>query len=347
MVPQKKLPHPPQHASEEAYVERLLDFLTTSTMLQSLCGGLHIMDFVTREPDLYQTIIPRDWRDWLQTVKISDLLDLLMREDVNKLLSRCRTDSEPSDCAPRTQSRPEEQIDGGFGWRGYALPPLTLLKYIRSIHHLSLDRTFHRTALSKPKEMKSLSRQIIVGMKPKKAHEVENFAAFIDDLTADIAQSTRYNITHLVDFGSGQNYLGRALASPLYQKRVVAVESKQTNITGAMGMDVSAKITEKKLVMRNKKAFRAGEFYVDDGKPVDDARSNTDPSRSTTFPRPSTSPPLKATEGGPPTSLGLGHIQYVEHVIVDGDLSHVATQLQKTSGTEPIENGRERKFIGT
>ncbi len=60
-----------------------------------------------------------------------------------------------------------------------------------------------------------------------------------------------------MDFGSGQNYLGRTLGAPPYSKHIVAVESKQKNIEGAKNMDMLAKLVPKPLVMRNKKEYRA------------------------------------------------------------------------------------------
>ena len=254
MVSKKSLPYPAGHDSAESYVESLLTFITSSVLLQTLCGGVHILDFLTLEPDLYTTILPEEWRQWFLNFDVSDILDLLMREDIDQLVDV--TDGKLSSDEPAAQL---SSSSSKAGWRGGPQPPLSLLQFVSSVRKHTLDRTFYDESKD-PSSNKPppLSRHIAVGMKPKKTHEVENFAAFIDGLTTDISKDASSRITHLVDFGSGQNYLGRTLASSPYERRVVAVESKQSNITGAKSMDVSAKLAEKKRIMRNKKAYRAG-----------------------------------------------------------------------------------------
>ncbi|KAK5239180.1 hypothetical protein LTR40_014770, partial [Exophiala xenobiotica] len=92
-------------------------------------------------------------------------------------------------------------------------------------------------------------------MKTKKVHEVTNFAAYIGNLSADVSGRFGEPIS-VVDFGSGQNYLGRTLASPPYNKHVIAVERRHHNIVGARGMDVHAKLAKKEKIMRNKKEWK-------------------------------------------------------------------------------------------
>ncbi|KAF3927768.1 hypothetical protein ABW21_db0209548 [Orbilia brochopaga] len=48
------------------------------------------------------------------------------------------------------------------------------------------------------------------------------------------------SITHLVDFGSGQSYLSRILASPPHNLNLVAVESKASNIEAGKALDARA-----------------------------------------------------------------------------------------------------------
>ena len=93
-------------------------------------------------------------------------------------------------------------------------------------------------------------------MKPKKIHEVTNFAQYINDLSCAVLRSHGHCISHIVDFGSGQNYLGRALACSSHCKSVIALESKQHNIEIARNMDIHAKLTEKPKIPRNKKLYR-------------------------------------------------------------------------------------------
>lgn len=339
MVPEKPLPYPPGHTSAEGYVEELLEFVTTSDLLQTLCGGVHILDFLVREPDLYETVLPPEWRDWLRPREIPDVLDLLMREDIDVLLKQSSGDH--SSCiAPDSLNY---EADGSAPWRGGPLPPQSLLQYIESVRNLALDRSYRiDTRLSETEKLPILSRQVAVGMKPKKAHEVINFAAFIDEITSDLASTNTHNITHLVDFGSGQNYLGRVLVSPLYGKSVIAVESKKLNIVGAKDMDVSAKLA-KKVIFRNKKEHRMKDHAesLEDhtidrapGQPLIDHDRQFDVHQ----------PNHKPAQMGAGTSLpdpGIGDIQYVEHMIVDGDLTLVTSQLDGRRNGHLVSNRTE------
>lgn len=192
-----------------------------------------MLDFYTRSPDLYSTILLQSWRDWFKSRNIMDILDLLMREDLAQF------------------------DDGTQSWRNGPAPPKDLVQYIKDIRKHLLAREFPRAGSAAQPEKASLARHITMGMKVKKVHEVDNFARYLDNLTSEIASSGKEPITHLVDFGSGQNYLGRALAAHPYSKHIVAVESRPHNIEGAKNMDVLAKLVEKPLVMRNKKEYRA------------------------------------------------------------------------------------------
>ncbi|MCJ1245686.1 hypothetical protein MMC30_002890 [Trapelia coarctata] len=341
MVPKKLLPYPPGHTSAESYVEKLLEFITSSDMLQTLCGGVHILDFLVREPDLYETVLPPEWRDWLCPREIPDVLDLLMREDIDVLLKQSSGDY--SSCIlPESQNC---QRNGSTQWRGGPPPPPSLLRYIENVRNLALDRSYCiDTRSSETEKFPVLSRQIAVGMKPKKAHEVVNFAAFIDDLASDLASTKIHNISHLVDFGSGQNYLGRVLISPLYGKSVIAVESKKLNIDGARDMDVSAKLAEKKIIRWNKKEHRMR------GQPgsVEDRSEDRAPGQSPSAPR---NPRLDAQQldrevtkvapGPLPTDPAIGDIQYVEHMIVDGDLTVVTSELDGRRKGDTVDNNAD------
>ncbi|KZM19926.1 uncharacterized protein EKO05_0009993 [Ascochyta rabiei] len=233
MGPEQPLPLPAEFDNVDEYVESLLKFSTSSWLLQTLCGGVHVLDFYTRTPDLYSTILPESWRDWFKTRDIMDVLDLLMREDLSQF------------------------NHGTPNWRDGPNPPEDLLRYIKDVRRHLLAREFPRPGSESRPEKASLARHITMGMKVKKVHEVDNFARYLDRLTSEVASSGKEPITHLVDFGSGQNYLGRALAAQPYSKHIVAVESRPHNIEGAKNMDVLAKLVEKPLVMRNKKEYRA------------------------------------------------------------------------------------------
>ena len=346
----KALPYPTIHACEEDYVDALLEFVTTSEILQTLCGGVHILDFLTREPDLFEAILLPEWRDWLRLCEIADILDLLMREDLRVLLQA--HDEERH--SPNVHE-PHVLLSGSSAqWRGGPLPPQSLLLYILKVRGLSLDRSFRADGLpSNIAKTHSLSRQLAIGMKPKKAHEVKNFAAFVDSLVSDLSVTNAHKITHVVDFGSGQNYLGRVLASPVYDRRVIAVESKEANITGAKGMDISAKLAKKTITMRNKKAFRMqqNESQIGDDREATSIRTELAAPENVSL---GCGYPIETRQMVPARKAsadrqGLGNIQYIEHVIIDGDLTSVMSQLDATdmakeesvrSGTKP--NGKSK-----
>lgn len=375
MGPDTPLPLPAEFSDCDAYVESLLQFTTSSGLLQTLCGGVHILDFYTQSPDLYTSILPQSWRDWFQTREIMDILDLLMRENLS-------------------------QFDGqahahGNGWRDGPCPPEDLLAYIHQVRKHLLNRDFS-SCNSDPKSRKTaIPRHIATGMKVKKVHEVDNFARYIHRLDSEIAASGKNPITHLVDFGSGQNYLGRALAATPYSRHIVAVESAQHNIDGAKNMDVMAKLVEKPVVMRNKKEYRAmtgkgkkkkkevdGEVNLpetgvplaqtshasvtgsgntpfinpssssvspclddikcDDGScPVpksDSGEFNSQKKDASKYvPKYSKTPHLTDTTGTTTTTTlqiynqGQGSVQYVQHVIRNGDLTPVINQVLDSS----------------
>jgi hypothetical protein len=198
---------------------------------------VHILDFYTRSPDLYSAILPQSWRDWFESRDIMDILDLLMREELDQF----------------NQGEGESRLD----WRSDSAPPKELLQYIKEVRKHLLARDFPPPGSGLKPQKAAIPRHIALGMKVKKVHEVDNFARYVDRLSAEIAASGKEPITHLVDFGSGQNYLGRALAATPYSKHIVAVESKQHNIEGAKNMDIQAKLVPKPLVFRNKKQYRA------------------------------------------------------------------------------------------
>jgi hypothetical protein len=303
-----------------------------------------------------------------------DILDLLMREDL----------------AQFDQKEGESQSV----WRNGPAPPEELLQYIQDVRKHLLGRAFPPPGSSLKSEKPAIPRHIALGMKVKKVHEVDNFARYVDKLTTEIAASDKKSITHLVDFGSGQNYLGRALAAPPYSKHIVAVESKQHNIEGAKNMDVLAKLVPKPLVMRNKKEYRA---KTGKGKKIKKANGGVPvsstfvepPPTSRVGPEGSKSDPSTLKDAVPALSLSTGHavectddectivapsqsttsglqnsistehertepkadkatttttlqiytegqgsVQYVEHIIKDGDLTPVIDQVLDSSGVK-------------
>ncbi|ELR02514.1 hypothetical protein VC83_08821 [Pseudogymnoascus destructans] len=290
MAPDKPLPFSSEFKTAEEYVDSLLDFATTSTLFQTLCGGVHILDFFTRKPGLYESVIPEEWHSWLSNCSSMELLDALIRDDL-------------------------DNVSG---------PSPSLIKYIKDIRKHSLQRQYAPRKLKQSK----LPRNVAVGMVPKKIHEVTNFADYVDRLAEDVAVQTNKNITHYIDFGSGQNYLGRALANPPYNKHIIAVEGREINITGAKNMDIFTSLAEREVVMRNKKIYRQqmdDDMSQDTQKEKEEriaAKSQTISTENGADFRPYRDLATIYTSGE-----GQGSIQYVEQRLNHGDLSEVIPQI--------------------
>jgi Methyltransferase domain len=321
MGPEQPLPLPREFADAESYIASLLRFGTSSHLLQTLCGGVHILDFFTKEPDLYSLVLPETWREWFKSVEIADLLDLLMREDLAQF--------DPGDDLGK--------------WRNAPSPPESLIRYIRDVRMHCLNRELR---IPKPAGVsEQLSRKIAVGMKPKKIHEVDYFARYVSRLTSTLSSETGLAITHLVDFGSGQNFLGRALASSPFNKSVIAVESRPHVVQVAKNLDVLANIVPKPKVIVDKKKFRAA---VAAGEAL-----------STEKLKKSSNNPFYTTANGSAVDTsayvetvratlelqqeGKGSVQYVEHSIKDGDLSAVVDQIVETPNMPAQIDGFEQQ----
>ncbi|KAI0897716.1 methyltransferase domain-containing protein [Annulohypoxylon nitens] len=291
MTPLKPLPYPDCWDSPETYVDHLLEFATTSNIFQVLCGGVHILDFFTNEPGLFQTIIPKDWQPYLLQCEPMKFLDLLMRDDLEEIQ--------------------DPQL------------PDSLVRYIKDIRKFSLAREF-----SNNEKLPKLTRMVSVGMKPKKMHEVSNFANYVDKLAKGISTEYQRDITHFVDFGSGQNYLGRALASAPYNKQIVAVEGREHNIVGAKELDMLAGISEKRKVIRNKKLW----LQKLDGETPEDQ-----PDEKASEYIPDFRPRSEVGTVYMPED-GKGFIRYIEGRLESGDLTDVISQLEQDPLA--VEKGR-------
>jgi hypothetical protein len=228
--PERPLPYTDGFSSAEEYVDNLLDFAANSDLFRFLCGGVHILDFFTTDPGLFAAAVPKEWQEYLVQTPPMALLDFLMRDDLSS--------------APST---------------GPGAPPESLLQYAKDIRKYSLRRSF---SPSRPK-LPVLPRQVALGMKTMKVHEVTHFAGYIDRLVDHVTRVSGTEFTHLVDFGSGQNYLGRALASPPYNKHIVAVESKEANMAGAKDLDILSGLAEREKRVRNKKLYHRIREIVD------------------------------------------------------------------------------------
>lgn len=345
-----------------AYVSSLLDLGTSSPLLRTLCGGVHILDFLTRDPDLYSVVIPAAWRAWFgrDDVAVADVLDLLMRRDLGEF---------------------EGGGTGGFAER----PPEELLGFVGVVRRHSLGR-----AWVEEEKGGRLPRHVALGMGVKKVHEVQHFAGFVDRLTGEVGRQRGEGgaITHIADFGSGQNYLGRALASAPYSKHIIAIESRSHNIEGARGIDVLAGLAPKKLVLRNKKEWRrerealtgkgrrnrkkeeegcedCGETSGTNGaEPTEEVQEQKEQDAFAGFAPEGTAefvqeePTKEAFNGIPKGSNkvrmhlseeGTGSIQYVEHRLEDGNLAHVIEQIldpaKVASQKEQTKESSQQPFV--
>lgn len=296
MPPPIPLPISDEFGSTDEYVESLLRFASTSETFQILCGGVHILDFFTNEPGLFQWVLPEDWQAFLMECDPMDLLDLLMRDDTD---------------APSSA-------------RKWPDPPETLRRYIKDVRRHSLSRSFTPV---KPK-LPVIPRQVALGMNVKKVHEVTHFADYVDRLALDIVQLAGVEMTHFIDFGSGQNYLGRTLASAPYSKNIVAVEGRENNQEGARVLDVFAGFAEPEKVMRNKKVWQS---LVDSRTP---AEKLDEKARRRNAEKP-TEEQIQAVDLRPRNELkaiylpeeGRGVIKYITGRLETGDLSGVLDQI--------------------
>ncbi|TDZ53635.1 hypothetical protein CTRI78_v006893 [Colletotrichum trifolii] len=309
-MPEKPLPYSDEYPSAEAYVSDLLAFVSETDIFQILCGGVHVLDFFTNTPGLFHQVLPQEWQPFLLSYPTMSLLDLLMRDDLDNL---------PEDLNPA--------------------PPESFLQYIRTIRRLSLGRTFAPSETS-AKPPPKLSRSVAVGMKPKKAHEVAHFARYVDALAESISSRWGKTTTHFVDFGSGQNYLGRTLALPPYNRHVVAVEGREHNIDGAKGLDVLSGLASKEVVMRNKKLWLQMQS---------DKFGGPEHVRKLKQPAPTDAPedfdfrPIKELEPQYNRQLGKGSVSYVVGRLESGDLTEVIGRIERE--VLPEENHRDLKMM--
>ena len=297
MPPIHLLPISSDFEDAEQYVGSLLAFVTSNQLFQHLCGGIHILEFLTKKPDLYSTVLPQEWREWFKLHDISVILDLLMHEDLSRLQGLRKSVSTTPNAV----------------WRAGPVPPQGLLDYIITVRKLALQRELS-SHFSEKQSFDPLPRHVAVGMKPKKVHEVQYFSRYIANLLPHIADLSSRNI--IIDLGSGMNYLGRTLASPPHNKQIVALESRSHNINSAQAMDLTAKVAEKEKVMRNKKSFRKGQEEADVSKDLSPRTHglNVDHVRTNIL------------DGCAHSQMG--RIQYINTLVKDGNLSNIIQLLE-------------------
>ena len=317
------LPLPQGYSDVEKYIRELLSFVSSSEILQTLVSRVHILDFYTATPNLYESIFDQDWRQWFALHDIDTLLHFFIREDL-------------------AQFQDEEKSPT---WREESLPPESLVNYLQRLRSLTLSRTFQKQDVERP-----MPRQLAVGMKPKKIHEVENFARYIEALTKQLASDRSISITHLIDFGAGQGYLGRFLASQPYNKHIVAVEGRPHNVKAAQDFDVSANLLPKFKTKVNKKQYRAEQALARrDGKPCVPITSegceygSKMPTRSRA--NSGTAGISIESTNGAQNIRGTGVVQHVQHRLGDGRLEDIVQDLTKQMKS-PLETNAAKEIQG-
>ncbi|OAA43431.1 hypothetical protein BBO_04574 [Beauveria brongniartii RCEF 3172] len=303
MPPSKPLPCSDEFATPEEYVEELLAFASTSDTWQILCGAVHVVDFFITEPGLFYAALPAEWHAFLLSQDVMRLLDFFVRDD------------------PDTATFADGQT-----------PPASLTKYIKTIRRLALRRDVKTPAADLP----PLTRTVSVGMNPKKVHEVRRFADYVTRLSSDMAAGTDDDddeVTHFVDFGSGQNYLGRALASEPYNRRVVAVEGRQKNVDAAKSFDTQSGLAVKPKIPRNKKVWNKILEVAGPNKSDPEALAAAikevvgDDDDGDNFRK------IGSDELSYTAEEGKGLLQYVSGRLDNGDLSEVIAKIDRASGS--------------
>jgi len=151
MPPPQQLPVSPRFSTNvpEEYIDSLLAFWSAEPLLQTLCGGIHILDFFTRDSDLgngprdiYHTVLSADWISYFAVQPLDSILDLFLRTPIDEF----------------TNNVPE-----------------SLKTYIRDVREHMLQRGFVRREKSE-QTIRAIGhgteRALNAGMKPKKIHEV-------------------------------------------------------------------------------------------------------------------------------------------------------------------------------
>ena len=301
MIPEGPLPYRGDFASPEDYIEHLLHFVETTDIFQILCGGVHILDFFTTNPGLFHAALPEEWHAFLLSCDIVRLLDLFMNDDL-------------------------ENLDFGDDIG----PPQSLVDYIRSIRSLNL----RRECATETKHLPVLPRSVAVGMKPKKIHEVQHFIDYINRLSSDIKGVNGDQISHFVDFGSGQNYLGRALASEPYGKNVVAVEGRENNVVAARGLDVLSGLAVKEKVMRNKKLWAQISEARDPNADRNDPEALANAIKQVAGAEAFEFRPVGLLKSEKVVEQGKGQVQYVSGRLDSGDLADVIAKIERDGDEE-------------
>ncbi|KAI9487312.1 MAG: methyltransferase domain-containing protein [Benjaminiella poitrasii] len=116
----------------------------------------------------------------------------------------------------------------------YSIWPEMMQEYLRATRDLALPRESGIVVDDSIKrQQQSISKHILGGMSDKKIHEVELMSQLIKSVADE------KGITSVIDLGSGQGYLSRALAFD-YGMKVLAVDMSEIQTQGALRFDKKA-----------------------------------------------------------------------------------------------------------
>ncbi|KKY15911.1 hypothetical protein UCRPC4_g06098 [Phaeomoniella chlamydospora] len=198
-----------------------------------------------------------------------------------------------------------------------------------------------------------MPRRIAVGMKPKKIHEVEKFARYVNRLTEVISEEFDDFIGDIVDFGSGQNYLGRTLASPPYNKHVIAIERRHHVLEGGRKMDVHAKLAKKEKILRNKKEWKRLQKECESTPQIPPSGGDSVTDRLSEMILDDGSGGIVSETENEGLS-GRGRMTYIEHDIQNGYLDDILDPgyscpepVNTTATNEPEQDSHEESTISS
>ncbi|KAK9372423.1 methyltransferase domain-containing protein [Lipomyces chichibuensis] len=164
-------PLPPRFSSVDEYLSSLAEFYL-NPFVQSLAGGVHILNFFLTSPDLFEDTIPEQWVTFFDQADLDDILDFLIFFKQNTSLQ----------------------------------PPDSLSIFLSTVHSLSINRSLPDENLQSKPVPPLHSSALCVGMSPKKIHECQYLSSTISDVCSKVATP------HVIDLGSGKGYLSRTLA---------------------------------------------------------------------------------------------------------------------------------------
>ncbi|KAL7746349.1 hypothetical protein RI367_008279 [Sorochytrium milnesiophthora] len=181
------------------YVRQLLDFISTYRHLYDF----HAVDFFVEQ---YMDTLPGDWAAFARQ-GAGD------QHDVDTFLDWMVTFAGESD------------VQGTCRSLNVAVPD-TLREYLEKAHTIGLPRDPQVCSQEVQVPKAALDTKVVLGMTPKKVHEVELLAGYIAQMC------TTRGINRLVDIGAGQGYLSSVLALK-YGLHVIGVDYDTVQTNGA------------------------------------------------------------------------------------------------------------------